>query len=229
MIKQAVILAAGRGSRMKENTSDHKLKTIPKPLLDINGKPMIEEKIKKLVDNGIEICLVINPDHKEIFNEKLKNYDIKYRYQLEPLGTANALYAAKDFVREELFLLLMGDDIADYDAQILDTNEPAVFGFEVEDVSGYGMIVTDDEGYVEDILEKQRSGEGIVNTGVYIMSSKFFDYYNEIEAIAKGPEIVLTDAPEVLLEHGVRFKLLMLERWHGINTPHDLKRANGHS
>ncbi|MGD0728643.1 MAG: nucleotidyltransferase family protein [Candidatus Micrarchaeaceae archaeon] len=225
MIKQAVILAAGKGKRMNENSTDHKLKTIPKPLLDLKGKPMIEHKINGLVENNIEICTVINKNDEHIFREKLKHYEINYCYQDEPLGTGNALYAAKDFVKDELFLVMMGDDLTEYNIKELsDAKEPAVFGFEVEDVTGYGALVVNN-GIVDGIIEKQLSGRGIINTGVFIMPKEFFDYYDEIKAIAKK-EILLTDAPEILSFHGIKFKLKKLDRWFGINTPDELNSAN---
>lgn len=226
MVKQAVILAAGKGTRMANNATDPRLKNTPKPLLAVHGRPMIEEKIKRLAENGVESCVVINPSFKGIFHQKLKDYDIKYCYQAKPLGTANALYCSKNFVKEELFLVMMGDDIAEYDIEeVLRAKEPAVFGFEVDDVSGYGALMLNKNKEVERIVEKERSGNGFVNTGVYIMPREFFDYYDDIKPNAKG-EVGLEDAPKVLSKHGIRFKLKEIRIWRGINTPADLLEAN---
>ena len=114
-IRQAVILAAGKGRRMKENATDEALRTLPKPLLDLNGEPMIAGKIRALLDNGVEVCIVINPFSESVFRERLKDYDVTYCYQSMPLGTANALYSAKEFVKDNLFLVMMGDDIINCD------------------------------------------------------------------------------------------------------------------
>lgn len=229
MIKQAVILAAGRGKRMRENSNNAELMSMPKPLLNVKGRPMIEGKIKKLAERGIDICIVINREYEQIFRSKLKDYNISYRYQDEPLGTANALYAAKDFVKEDLFLVLMGDDIVEYEVDMMiSSTKPVVFGFSVNDVTNYGVIIANKRGYVDEIIEKQRSGKGVVNTGVYIMPRKFFEYYGEIKAIAmeNGTEIGLTDVPEVLSRHKMKFKLMMLDKWYGVNTPDDLLKVN---
>jgi NDP-sugar pyrophosphorylase family protein len=88
------------------------------------------------------------------------------------------------------------------------------------------VVVADQDGHVKEIVEKQRSGRGIANTGVYIMSRNFFNYYEEVKAMATGKEVYLTDAPKALSAHEVRFRLMMLSKWHGINTPDDLLRAH---
>jgi NDP-sugar pyrophosphorylase family protein len=145
------------------------------------------------------------------------------------LGTANALFCAKEFIKDDLFLVMMGDDITDYPVKaLLDTDKPAVFGIEVADVTGYGVIATDEKGEVVDILEKQRSGAGLLNTGVYIMHRKFFDIYDEIPKDAKSGEYFLTHAPRILRSHGITFKAKKLDFWFGINTPDDLNRAKKH-
>ncbi len=227
MIKQAVILAAGKGKRMKKNTDDHRLLNTPKPLLDVGGKVIIENTVKSLVDNGMEVAVVINPDDEDMFKEKLKDYDIRYCYQNEHLGTGHALFCAKDFVKDDLFLVMMGDDKIKHDIkEILGSDEPLVFGFEVDDVSSFGCIMTNEKGDFEDILEKKMSGKGLANTGSYVMHRKFFDIYNEISADEKSGEYFLTDVPKLLKKHGIKFKVKKMDFWIGINTPEQLKTAD---
>jgi NDP-sugar pyrophosphorylase family protein len=225
MIKQAVILAAGNGKRMAQNSSDEKLKTIPKPLLEVNEMPMIEKKIKTLSENGVAVAVVINPVRESIFGEKLKAYEIKYCYQPNAIGTANALYSAKDFVRDDLFIVMVGDDVVEYDIKsALQEDGPVVFGFDVDDLTGYGALVVNRRGEVENILEKQKSGRGVVNTGVYVMPREFFDHYSEVSALAVG-EDRLTDVPKILSGYGIKFRLRKLDSWYGVNTPTDLTNA----
>ena len=158
MIRQAVILAAGKGKRL--NHSD------PKPLVEVSGRPLIEHPIKKLLEKGVEVAVVISPRDEPAFRESLKNYKIKYLHQDQPLGTAHALFCARDFVKDDLFLVLMGDDrVTDFDS-ILQEKAPTVFGFEVEDVSSLGNIVSDPKGNFIEILEKKSKGKGLANTGV---------------------------------------------------------------
>ena len=116
MTTQAVILAAGNGVRMKAD--------IPKPLLKINSKELIiERNIKNLTQHDVDICLVINPRYEMLFRQKLGGYNLRYCYQEKALGTGNALYAAKDFVKDDLFLVMMGDDFIEFDLRkALNTN-----------------------------------------------------------------------------------------------------------
>lgn len=227
MIKQAIILAAGNGRRMSENSTDQRLKNTPKPLLEVKGMPLIEYKVRRLVENGMRVCIVINPAHESMFRQKLRGYDIEYSYQAERLGTANALYSAKDFVKDELYLVLMGDDIVEFDVKkIARENKPAIFGFEVDDVTGYGVPVVNEKGFVENVREKELSGKGIVNTGMYIMPKEFFKVYRDIVPNQKSGEYYLFSAFPLLSKIGIKFKLVMLDYWFGINTPVELQKAH---
>jgi dTDP-glucose pyrophosphorylase len=226
MIGQAVILAAGKGKRMAAHNDDPNVKPIPKPLLELNGRPMIEPKISGLIQNGARVCVVIHPDFEAAFRSKLGKYDISYCYQPKPLGTANSLYSAKDFVKDDLFVVMMGDDLIQYDfKKLLDFTEPTVFGYDAEDVTGYGALMLNRNGEVTSIVEKQLSGPGFVNTGVYVMPRLFFSHYKEIIPGPNGEEN-LTDAPGLLSKYGIRFKFASLDQWVGINTPSELLKAN---
>ncbi|HVA83221.1 MAG TPA: sugar phosphate nucleotidyltransferase, partial [Candidatus Aquilonibacter sp.] len=202
----------------------------PKSLIELKGIPIIERNLKKLSDNDVEVAIVINPLEEQIFREKLRKYDVKYYYQHERLGTAHSLFQAKEFVTEDLFLVLMGDDVIEYDAEmLLSTKAPTIFGFEVPDVTGYGAIIENREGLVEEIIEKKMSGRGLLNTGVYVMHRKFFDIYGEIPLDPKSGEYFITHVPKILAQHGVRFRAGRVSFWHGINTPDELDRARKHS
>ena len=229
MIKQAVILAAGKGSRMKKGATDPILLNTPKPLLQVNGVPIIERIIKKLVDNGIDVAVVVHPDNREKFEEKLSAYSshITYCLQEDRTGTASALYAAKDFVTEDLFLVFMGDDITDYDiSNIKQLDKPYVFGYNIEDVTGYGALVLGEGDEVVDVIEKKLTGPGVVNTGVYIMPKQFFAIYKDIPVDEKSGEYFLPYAVKLLRDSGIKFYLMTVDFWFGINTPEQLLNAN---
>lgn len=227
MIKQAVILAAGRGRRMKEGQVDKPLLDTPKPLLEVRGTPIIERTLKKLAECGVRTAIVINQKDEKKFRDKLAKYDIEYCYQESPLGTANALYCARDFVKDELFLVLMGDDISNIDIEnLIKIESPTVFGFEVEEVGEFGALLVDTNGLVTDILEKKVVGKGIANTGIYIMPKKFFCVYGQVPKDAFSGEYYLTHAIRILREANIPLHFKRLDYWKGINTPNDLKRAN---
>jgi dTDP-glucose pyrophosphorylase len=226
MIKQAIILAAGNGSRMKNGSDNIEIQALPKPLLSVNGETLIEKKLKILKKNNFDVCIVINPNMEKFFRQKLADYDVEYSYQPEPKGVANAVYCARDFIKEDLFLLLMGDDIINYDIKkVLKIDKPTVFGFNVEDVNGYGALILDKQGYITNIIEKELSGKGIVNTGVYVIPKEFFDVYNDIKLDPKSKEYYLFSAIPLLSKRGIKFSVEMLDDWFGVNTPIDLEEA----
>jgi NDP-sugar pyrophosphorylase family protein len=228
MIKQAVILAAGKGLRMKRGQTDPEILSTPKPLLKVNGVPIIEKTIKKLSEKGLRIIVVINPLEEVKFQETLSKYGVSFCYQPEPLGTAHALYSAKDLVEEDLFLVLMGDDITEFDLEdAIMIEEPSIFGFEVKDLSQYGAIMVDKEGIASSIREKEIEGPGTVNTGVYLMPKEFFNLFKEIPKNGKSGEYYLTEAIPLLYKTGKGLRLLKLNRWKGINKIEDLNQANG--
>ncbi len=226
MVKEVVILAAGEGKRMKRNTTDPILLTTPKPLLEIKGKTIIARKIEKFLMAGFRVILVVSKNDKKIFMEKLEKYPVTYCVQSDEKGTAAALFAARNAVKDNFFLVVMGDDIYDLDLDHLkNENTPTVFGFEVPDVSNYGLLVTDNDGNVIDILEKKRSGRGMANTGSYIMPKEFFNVYYKIPIDEKSGERFLTHVVKIFRENGVKFKEEKINFWFGINTPEQLKEA----
>ncbi|MFH1233351.1 MAG: NTP transferase domain-containing protein [Patescibacteria group bacterium] len=99
-MKKIVILAAGKGSRMNSN--------LPKALMPINGKPMIEYLIKVIKKSGIddEPIIVVSPDNEESIKKALAKYKCKYAIQKEQLGTGNALLCAKKAIGKNVNYVL---------------------------------------------------------------------------------------------------------------------------
>ena len=113
---QAVIMAGGKGTRLTSITQD----LIPKPMVEILGKPLLEWQIEILREYNItDICFVIGH-----LGEKIKEYfgngekhkvRISYIEEREPLGTAGAFYYLNDWLEEENFFLIFGDVFFDID------------------------------------------------------------------------------------------------------------------
>lgn len=225
-IKEAVILAAGKGTRMKKGQTDLELLSTPKPLLKIGGEPIIEKIVKKLSDLGLNIVVVINPYDEKKFQEALGKYQVTFCYQYVPRGTAHALYSAKDFVEGDLFLVIMGDDLIEVDLEkIVNLEYPSVFGYEHDDLSQYGAIITDQDGLASSIREKELTGRGIVNTGCYIFSREFFTVLNKIPRDKKSGEYYLTEAVQLLYDIGQGLRVNLVDYWKGINRPEELIQA----
>lgn len=113
---QAVIMAGGKGTRLTSITKD----LIPKPMVDILGKPLLEWQIEVLKCYGInEICFIVGylgNKIKEYFGDGSKfGIFASYIEEKEPLGTAGAFYYLKDWLKSENFLLIFGDVFFDVD------------------------------------------------------------------------------------------------------------------
>lgn len=227
MIKQAIILAAGSGKRMKNGSSDAKILNTPKPLLEVFGTPIIARQIRLLSYWGVKVSVVINPEDEAKFRHELDQFPVTYIYQNERLGTANALQSAASYVEEDLFLVLMGDDINNYKlGKLLEVNSPVIFGYETNDVSHYGVISTDEDGFVTRIMEKQLTGRGVANCGVYVMPKEYFRLSIGLKPHDVNGEYYLTDIVEMLYRSGRPMKLSVMDYWRGVNTLEDLKEAN---
>ncbi|MCL4344802.1 MAG: GNAT family N-acetyltransferase [Candidatus Thermoplasmatota archaeon] len=221
MINKVIILAAGSGKRMRES-SPRSEKEIPKPLRKLLGIPIIERTVQRMIDLGLNLYIVIKPEDEKKFNEVLWKYNVKYIFQTKPLGTADALYSSKDFISDDLFLVSMGDDISNISRENL-TDSPSVFVQEINDISTFGSVIVGKDSLVVDIKEKEGSGDGLANTGIYIMHRSFFDIFHNIKARENG-EYYLTDALTEMVRRGISFKALPIGYWKPINTHEDLLR-----
>jgi len=125
MIKQAVILAAGLGSRMQKALDDEKLTASEKEsiqkglkgmILGLDNRPIFDSSVQNLIDAGIKkIIFVVNNigGHmiKEYYGHKIGSVQVDYAVQKEQLGTANAVLSAKEAVGDEPFITLWYDDV----------------------------------------------------------------------------------------------------------------------
>ncbi|MFC1989137.1 bifunctional sugar-1-phosphate nucleotidylyltransferase/acetyltransferase [Chloroflexota bacterium] len=176
-MKQAVILAAGEGQRLRPFTV-----TKPKAMISIADKPILLYVIEALARNGIRrIVIVVGYRRKQIFDYmgagEQFGVDLVYITQERQLGTAHALAQAKDVVESE-FLVLPGDNLIEADTitRFAAIKPNAVLVKKVDNTSGYGVVEAED-GVVKDIIEKPEEAKGnIVNTGIYAFTKEIFNF-----------------------------------------------------
>lgn len=217
---QAVILAAGKGTRMRPLTYD-----IPKPMLKIKGRPTLEYILDVLPDEIDEIILVINYLGEQIeshFGDNYKGKKIIYVRHDELDGTGGAVHCAKDVIKGK-FIVLNGDDLCyKPDIENLIREDLAVLGWEVEDPRKYGVIKTDSEGNLIDIIEKPDTFDyKLINTGAMALNQDFFKY--ELVRIS-DKEFGL---PQTLakMAKDLPVKVLKATHWMAVGCPEDLERA----
>ena len=182
-MKQAVILAAGEGQRLRPFTVNK-----PKTMLSIADKPILQYVVESLAQNGIRnIIVVVGYRREQIFDyigdgEQL-GVNIDYIPQERQLGTAHALMQVKEAVEDE-FLVLPGDNLIDADTitQFITMKPNAMLVKKVEDTTRYG-VVNIEGGLVRNIIEKPREAENdIINTGIYAFTGEIFSFIgNELD------------------------------------------------
>lgn len=182
MIRQAVLLVGGRGTRVWPLTH-----SMPKGLLPVAGVPFIELQFRLLAEVGVEeVILAIGTDHEQAWRsyaDSVANPHLKVSVEHEPLDTAGPVGAVRDHL-DETFLVLNGDvvlegDLAGFVSGAPDA--PAVLALvEVEDTSAYGVVVTKPDGLVDRFVEKPPAGAApanTVNAGMYILHRRVIERY----------------------------------------------------
>jgi UDP-N-acetylglucosamine diphosphorylase / glucose-1-phosphate thymidylyltransferase / UDP-N-acetylgalactosamine diphosphorylase / glucosamine-1-phosphate N-acetyltransferase / galactosamine-1-phosphate N-acetyltransferase len=217
---QIVILAAGNGKRMGDITQK-----VPKPMIKLKGKPILEHKINALPKEINEVILVIGHLGNQIvdhFKDNFGGKKITYFFQEKLDGTGGALHLAKDTLKEK-FLVMMGDDLYHRsDIEKMLKHELAVLAHELNDTSRFGVLDIDKQGHVVDIIEKPENSENnLVNTGLYAMNKNFFEY--NLIALQNGEFGLPQTLVKMSDKHDIKFEKATL--WHPIGFPEDLEKA----
>lgn len=203
MIKKAVIMAGGTGSRLYPLTI-----SLNKHLLPIYDKPMIYYSISTLLVAGVrEIMIITNPNHIESFKNLLKDgsqfgIKISYMSQKRAIGIADAFNYCKDFVKGKKFFLILGDNIffgsylANYfkEASKID-NFAVTFSYHINNPKEYGVIEYGDKNKSKIIRIHEKPKKFISNdvvTGLYIYDASVFSIFKDIEPSKRG-EYEITD------------------------------------
>jgi len=172
---QAIILAAGKGTRMGGLTVD-----TPKPMLLLSGRPLLEWRLMMLPAAISEVVLVIGHLGEQIehrFGNEWQGLPIRYVQHEQLDGTGGAMRSVyKAGVFNGPALVTMGDDLyRQEDLERLLTFDVAVLACELEDSSRFGLLDTDREGRLQGIIERPHApGYGLVNTGAYMIDQAYF-------------------------------------------------------
>lgn len=226
---------AGRGSRLRPHTL-----TVPKPLIPIAGKPIVQrlvEDIAKVAGEPIEEIAFIIGDFGCEVEEKLLQIAEKLGakgsiyVQDEPLGTAHAIKCAEESMQGDV-VIAFADTLfrADFD---LDKNSDGVIWVKkVEDPSAFGVVKLDDYGFITDFIEKPKDFvSDLAIIGIYYFSSaeKLMEEINYImkNDIKQGNEYQLTTALENLREKGAKFSLGKVDDWMDCGNKNATVETNG--
>lgn len=184
-VVNAVILAAGKGTRLKEIT-----KTVPKPLLEVRGQPILAHHLELCAAAQIQNVFI----NTHYLSEQIRKFagdgsrfglKITYSYERELLGTAGALNNFRENLVGEDILVLYGDNYVDLDLRALqkshrDKNAFVTIGVHIRaDVSQSGMVEVDAHNRVKRFVEKPAASDrtsNLVSAGIYVLDPRALDY-----------------------------------------------------
>ncbi len=219
-MKQAILLAAGEGQRLRPFTV-----TRPKAMLSIADKPILQYAVEALVSNGIRDIVIVAGYRKEQVFDSMGAGErfgarITYITQASQLGTAHALAQTQD-VAEDEFLVLPGDNLIGPEtiAAFAAAATPAVLVKSVDNPSGYGLVNTSG-GQVRGIVEKPKeAGGNIVNTGIYAFSREIFSFTESV--------LDIPDAINAMIAAGHAVRSLETDgTWLDVVYPWDILSLN---
>ncbi len=240
---KAIILAAGKGTRMKSD----KPKVVHKAL----GKPMVYYSIEAAYGAGCEqVCVIVGykaDEVKESIKDTYKDYNsmsdvISYALQEEQLGTGHAVRCAGDFIGDTGNIIVLCGDTPlvtkdtlkkAIDKHIADNNGVTVISAILEDSFGYGRIIRDENGLSKIVEEKDATCEERlvkeVNSGMYIFNAKALkEALLEISNDNAQGEYYLPDTIEIIKGKGLKVDAVPMDNpdeIRGVNTLDQLAEA----
>ena len=223
---QAVILAAGRGTRMGDLVKD-----TPKPMLEVAGKTLLEHKFDVLPENVDEIILVVGYLQdiiKNHFGDSYNGKKISYLTQENIVGgTADALWQAKGVLKGK-FLVMMGDDLyAQEDITACLAYEWALLVEQLVDLGTRGKVFVDTDQRIAEILEHEEhsGGSGLASTNMFVLDERIFDYPLVMRSKSKKEYGLPQTVAAAARAAQIPFYAVPATRWIQITNPEDIRKA----
>ena len=231
-----VILAAGKGKRMKSD--------LPKVLHPLNGRPMIHYVIDIAEEIGSKMTILIIGHKKELVMEATKDRKVVYVTQEQQLGTGHAVLQTKPYFTDfKGSVLVLSGDVPLLRAESLkklieihnrDNPLATLLTAEMDDPSGYGRIIRNDQGFVKQIVEDKDASKEIkkikeINVGIYIFdSASLFETLPLLNNDNSQGEYYLPDVIKIYVERKEKVAAVLtadVEETHGINSMEQLIHA----
>lgn len=223
-ISKAIILAGGRGERLRSRVPD-----LPKPMALVGGRPFLEYVLDGLVKSNVTDVILSVGYGAEVIQEHFgfsyRTIRLRYSKEHSPLGTGGAIALALRGEGPSPVLVLNGDTLVEIDYPALNAwyaHAPSLVGIvlrHVPDVSRYGAVMVSNEQVIG-FQEKGQHGPGLVNAGVYVIRPEVFVQY--------GKETSFSFEADVLQQYCRELKpngLITTGYFIDIGTPEDYDRA----
>lgn len=229
---KAVVLAAGKGTRLRPLTEDK-----PKGMVEVADKPLITHCFDQLIDLGADELIVVVGYMKEViidhYGDAYEGVPITYTHQREQNGLAHALLTVEEHIDDD-FMLILGDNIFQANLQDVvrrqreDRADAAFLVEEVpwEDASRYGVCDTNQYGEITDVVEKPEDPpSNLVMTGFYTFSPAIFHACHLVQP-SNRDEYEISDAIDLLIQSGRTIDAIGLDGWRiDVGYPEDRDEA----
>lgn len=229
---KAVVLAAGKGTRLRPLTEDK-----PKGMVEIDGKPILTHCLEQLAELGADEFVIVVGYLKERiidhYGDSFEGTPITYAHQREQRGLAHALLTVEEHIDDD-FMLMLGDNV--FAANLTDVvrrqqEERADAAFLVEEVPyeeapRYGVCDTNHFGEVTQVIEKPDDPPtNLVMTGFYTFSPAIFHACHLVQPSSRG-EYEISEAIDLLIRSGRTIDAIALDGWRiDVGYPEDRDEA----
>ncbi len=229
---KVIVPLAGKGTRLLPLT-----KRVPKPLVNVAGRPVMDYVMDTVRGLDVEELIVITGHLKDVVEKYIvEHYDVPARFVEQKTldGTAGAINLARPYVDGPVMIIFV-DTLFDTDMSIVKTSDAdgILWAKEVEDYQRFGVIVTDKRGYMTQIVEKPSTPiSKLANIGLYYIKDwqTLFDGITEVmrSKPGKGGEFYLTDAFQYMVDKGKKLVVGEVTGWYDCGKVDTLLETNRH-
>ncbi|NIN10317.1 MAG: NTP transferase domain-containing protein [Gemmatimonadales bacterium] len=228
---KVILPVAGKGTRLLPIT-----KHVPKPLIRVAGRPVLDYVMDTLAGLEVEELIFITGHLKQQIEEYVRaTYDFPARFVEQEVqdGTAGAVNLARPFVDGPVLIVFV-DTLFEADVSLVNQVDAdgVIWVKEVEDYQRFGVVVTDRDGYMERIVEKPSEPvSNLANIGLYYVRD-WEALYQGIERTLEGPRLkgewFLTDAFQDMIDHGKRLLTAEVSGWYDCGKVETVLSTNLH-
>lgn len=219
---QAVILAAGRGTRM-----NHLTQNTPKPMINVGKMNLIEWKIEALPEDIEEVIIIIGylgEQIKKHFGDNFAGKKIVYIEQKELNGTGGAVFLAKDILKDK-FLVMMGDDIySREDIENMIKNGWSILAKKATEEGKGAKIIINGNKTIKEIVEGTKIEKGDWNNaGMYVLGKEVFNY--PLVPRSAGEKEFGLPQTLALAAKNIPIRIVPAKRWLQVTCPEDIPKV----